>query len=42
MTKVLTLKNTPKAKPLDEWQSVAVELLGTQTRIVQGPPRAQR
>ena len=36
MTKVLTLKNTPKAKPLDEWQSVAVELLGTQTRIVQG------
>ena len=25
-----------KAKPLSAWQSVAVELLGTQTRIVQG------
>jgi 2-hydroxy-6-oxonona-2,4-dienedioate hydrolase len=24
-------------KPLDEWGSIAVELLGTQTRIVQGP-----
>ncbi len=36
MTKVLKLKNMPKAKPLDEWKSVSVELLGTQTRIVQG------
>lgn len=36
MTKVLKLKNVPKAKPLEEWRSVAVELLGTQTRIVQG------
>ena len=35
MTTTLTISGT-KAKPLSEWGSVAEELLGTQTRIVQG------
>ena len=36
MTEVLKLSKAVTCKPLDEWQSVAVELLGTQTRFVQG------
>ncbi|WP_194396303.1 alpha/beta fold hydrolase [Microbacterium atlanticum] len=36
MATELILKNTPIPKPLDEWKSIAVELLGTQTRFVQG------
>ncbi len=36
MVQTLELSRPPQAKPLDEWGSVAVELLGTQTRIVQG------
>jgi pimeloyl-ACP methyl ester carboxylesterase len=32
----LVLRNPPTPKPLDDWRSVAVELLGTQTRLVQG------
>ena len=32
----LQLTTTPRVKPLSDWQSVATELLGTQTRIVQG------
>lgn len=36
MAERLVLKNPVTCKPLDEWESVAVELLGTQTRIVQG------
>ena len=32
----LLLRHAPDARPLDEWQSIAVELLGTQTRFVQG------
>jgi 2-hydroxy-6-oxonona-2,4-dienedioate hydrolase/2-hydroxy-6-oxo-6-(2'-carboxyphenyl)-hexa-2,4-dienoate hydrolase len=35
MTMTLAIK-PPAAKPLSEWETVAVELLGTQTRIVQG------
>ena len=35
MTTTLDIK-APSVKPLSEWQSVATELLGTQTRIVQG------
>lgn len=35
MTDTLSIK-PHNVKPLDEWASVAVELLGTQTRIVQG------
>jgi len=34
--KVLRLSKQVKAKPLSEWGSVAVEMLGTQTRIVRG------
>lgn len=33
---LLTLKNLPEARPLEEWAPIAVELLGTQTRLVQG------
>lgn len=33
---ILKLTKEVKAKPLSEWQTVAVELLGTQTRMVQG------
>ena len=36
MVLTLELSRPPQARPLDEWGSVAVELLGTQTRIVQG------
>ena len=36
MVQTLELSSAVKAKPLAEWGSVAVELLGTQTRIVQG------
>ncbi len=36
MAEKLQLSKEIKAKPLSEWGSVAVELLGTQTRIVQG------
>ena len=36
MVASLELTRPVQAKPLSEWQSVAVELLGTQTRIVQG------
>ncbi len=36
MANLLKLSREVVAKPLHEWQSVAVELLGTQTRIVQG------
>jgi pimeloyl-ACP methyl ester carboxylesterase len=32
----LQLSKTIEAKPLDQWKSVATELLGTQTRIVHG------
>jgi pimeloyl-ACP methyl ester carboxylesterase len=35
MTTTLDIK-TPTVKPLSEWKSVATDLLGTQTRIVQG------
>ncbi len=35
MTTTLAVK-APTVKPLSDWQSVATELLGTQTRIVQG------
>ena len=36
MVEVLELSKPVVCKPLDEWKSVAVELLGTQTRLVQG------
>ena len=36
MAEWLKLSEDVTCKPLDQWQSVAVELLGTQTRIVQG------
>ena len=36
MAERLKLSKEVNAKPLSEWGSVAVELLGTQTRIVQG------
>jgi pimeloyl-ACP methyl ester carboxylesterase len=36
MANTLKLSKSIEAKPLDQWKSVAVELLGTQTRIVQG------
>lgn len=36
MAQRFTLKANVTARPLDEWGSVAVELLGTETRIVQG------
>ena len=36
MAEKLQLSSEVKAKPLSEWGSVAVELLGTQTRIVEG------
>lgn len=36
MVEVLKLSKKVECKPLDEWQSVGVELLGTQTRLVQG------
>ncbi len=32
----LVLRHRPEARPLAEWGSIAVELLGTQTRFVQG------
>ncbi len=36
MVEMLKLSKDVVCKPLDEWKSVAVELLGTQTRFVQG------
>ena len=36
MAEQLILKNKPTEKPLSEWGTVAVELIGTATRIVQG------
>lgn len=36
MAELFTLKEPVACKPLDEWSSVAVDLLGTQTRIVRG------
>ena len=36
MTTTLSLSQPVSAKPLGEWDPVAAELLGTQTRIVQG------
>jgi pimeloyl-ACP methyl ester carboxylesterase len=36
MPKEFQLSREVQAKPLDNWKSVAVELLGTQTRIVDG------
>lgn len=36
MVNRLVLKNPPAPKPLSEWKTVAVELLGTQTRFVTG------
>ena len=36
MVSTLELQKSVKARPLSEWKEVAVELLGTQTRIVQG------
>lgn len=36
MPALLQLSKPVVAKPLEEWRSLAVELLGTQTRIVQG------
>ncbi|MEN2742523.1 alpha/beta hydrolase [Microbacterium sp. X-17] len=36
MATELILKDEPTAKPLTEWKSIAVELLGTQTRFVRG------
>ena len=36
MVEILELSKQVTSKPLDEWQSVAVELLGSQTRFVQG------
>jgi 2-hydroxy-6-oxonona-2,4-dienedioate hydrolase/2-hydroxy-6-oxo-6-(2'-carboxyphenyl)-hexa-2,4-dienoate hydrolase len=38
----LKLSQPVNAKPLSEWKSVGVELLGTQTRIVQGQHSAHR
>ncbi|WP_217544827.1 alpha/beta fold hydrolase [Streptomyces sp. GbtcB6] len=38
----LQLSRTVDAKPITEWKSVAVELLGTQTRIVRGPKYRHR
>lgn len=36
MVQTLSLRERVQPRPLDEWGSVSVELLGTQTRIVQG------
>ena len=38
VTSVETLKLSKevKARPLSEWPTIAVELLGTQTRLIQG------
>src|SRR4051812_31623413 len=36
VVEVLELSKQVSCKPRDEWQSIAVELLGTQTRMVQG------
>ena len=36
MVQILELSRPAACKPLEEWGTVAVELLGTQTRIVQG------
>jgi 2-hydroxy-6-oxonona-2,4-dienedioate hydrolase/2-hydroxy-6-oxo-6-(2'-carboxyphenyl)-hexa-2,4-dienoate hydrolase len=38
----LKLSQPVKAKPLDQWQSIAVELLGTETRIVKGEHSSHR
>jgi pimeloyl-ACP methyl ester carboxylesterase len=37
MAKHLQLKHEVKERPLSDWSTIAVELLGSQTRIVQGP-----
>ncbi len=37
MAKHLQLKHEVKERPLTDWSTIAVELLGSQTRIVQGP-----
>src|SRR5215207_592283 len=37
MARQLQLKNKVNERPLSDWSTIAVELLGSQTRIVQGP-----